>query len=30
MKEKNETLSEEKDRSIWKPEGSWVGMATPR
>lgn len=30
MKEKkNETLSGEKDRSIWKPEGGWVGMATP-
>lgn len=25
MKEINEMLSGEKDRSIWKPEGGWVG-----
>lgn len=30
VKKISETLSREKDRSIWKPEGAWVGMATPR
>lgn len=29
MKGINEVLSGEKNRSIWKPEGGWVGMATP-
>lgn len=29
MKARNGMLSGEKDRSIWKPEGGWVSMATP-